>query len=52
MADLPHTICFRASTLTWEALRRMAERENRKLGDLVRILIEQVLSSRRGNPNG
>jgi hypothetical protein len=43
MADLPYTICFRASTDLRDRLRELATREHRKLGDVVRILIEKML---------
>jgi hypothetical protein len=44
MADLPATISFKSSVWLKERLQRMAREERRKLGDIVRILLEQRLA--------
>jgi hypothetical protein len=41
MADLPYTICFRAGPELKEWLKRLAAENHRKLGDVVRLLLEK-----------
>ena len=43
MADLPETLSFKSSTWMALRLRRMAADNRRKLGDMIRILLEQKL---------
>lgn len=47
MADLLHTVCFRATTAMRDELRQLADEHRRKVGDVVRLLLEQILEFRR-----
>jgi hypothetical protein len=50
MADLPHTICFRASTWMRDRLRELADQDRRKLGDVIRLLVEIGLKEKDAIP--
>ena len=42
MADLPYVVCFRVSPELRDWLRWLAKRHHRKLGDVIRLLLESV----------
>jgi hypothetical protein len=44
MADLPETICFKASVLMRERIQHIAEEEHRTVGQMVRLLVERKLA--------
>jgi predicted DNA-binding protein len=53
MAELIHTICFRVSPATKERLLEIVAQENRRLADVVRLIVEQWLDQDdRLNPHG
>jgi predicted DNA-binding protein len=43
MAELIHTVSFRVKSETYQRLQDLAEDNNRKLGDVVRIIVEEML---------
>jgi predicted DNA-binding protein len=43
MAEMIHTVSFRCGEETYQFLRGLSEREHRKLGDVVRILLEMSI---------
>jgi uncharacterized protein (DUF1778 family) len=43
MAELIHTITFRVREDTYRLLRQLAQLKRRKLSDVVRMLIEEIV---------
>ena len=52
MADLIHVICFRVPEWMRDELKALAKLNRRKLGDVVRILVEQALEFKRAQKGG
>jgi hypothetical protein len=48
MADLPHTMSFKVGTDMRDWLRQVAAGERRKVGDMIRLLLEQQRQSMGG----